>query len=598
MRRIRDSIDPSKAGFIDPNSTRMRKEPPTTETSGSTAAAEEHDGLDLGHVLRLRALPVTDPGPDSLRSLVGRSRRRPRGAQEPGSGIGETLATRSVAPGEGAAPAVRSSVLGNLIGRGEGDYGSFNRGRAGDSAGRSIDFSRMSLREIVRRQSLPRTDPNRLFAVGKYQVIPSTMQGAIRSMDLDLDLPLTPDLQERIFADYLIDEKRPQVKAYITGASRDLGAAQLALAREFAAVADPRTGRSYYDGVGNNSASITADEVAGALRTMRNQYARHIARGLSPTQAYDALRGVENSGGDSTGPVPEAGLRRGDRNDAVRALQARYVELGVMTQAEVDTGPGIFGPRTEAATRRFQRATGREATGRFDGETRAAMAGLFTGVQRGSDADRDLTRTLQGQLVALGHMTRAQVATGPGTFGPRTEAGLSAFQRNAGLMATGVLDTNTFRALQDALPTTNWPLPGFFAVNRADQPGEGDGEFGAPRSGGRRHNGIDIEAPVMSRVEPFAAGEVLLAGPVRGFGNTVIVQHDQDFQTVYAHLGNIDVRVGQSVTPDTRLARLGRTGNVPRAGDTHLHFEIREGATRTPLSGTPVNPRNHLQFPA
>ncbi|MEO1336730.1 MAG: hypothetical protein AAFV29_13855, partial [Myxococcota bacterium] len=59
----------------------------------------------------------------------------------------------------------------------------------------------------------------------------------------------------------------------------------------------------------------------------------------------------------------------------------------------------------------------------------------------------------------------------------------------------------------------------------------------------------------------------------------------------------INVRRGQQVTADTQLGTIGRSGNVPAAGDSHIHFEIREGANGAPLSGFPVNPRNYLQFP-
>lgn len=84
---------------------------------------------------------------------------------------------------------------------------------------------------------------------------------------------------------------------------------------------------------------------------------------------------------------------------------------------------------------------------------------------------------------------------------------------------------------------------------------------------------------------------------MQGFGNTVIVQHANGLQTLYAHLDTRTVSVGETVTADTQVGTMGRSGNTPAAGDTHLHFEIREGANGTPLSGTPVDPRNYLQFP-
>jgi murein DD-endopeptidase MepM/ murein hydrolase activator NlpD len=139
-------------------------------------------------------------------------------------------------------------------------------------------------------------------------------------------------------------------------------------------------------------------------------------------------------------------------------------------------------------------------------------------------------------------------------------------------------------------PSVHWPVPGHLSLNRADKPVEGEGEFGTLRSRGRTHKGIDIQAPVGARVEPFAPGKVIFSGTMEGFGQTVIVQHEGARQTVYAHLANRDVRVGQEVGPDTRLGTIGRSGNVPSRGDSHLHFELRVRATGGPLSGTPVDP--------
>lgn len=54
---------------------------------------------------------------------------------------------------------------------------------------------------------------------------------------------------------------------------------------------------------------------------------------------------------------------------------------------------------------------------------------------------------LQADLVKLGYMTQAQMNTGPGTFGPQTEASLKNFQRDAGLPITGIADAKTMNAL-------------------------------------------------------------------------------------------------------------------------------------------------------
>ncbi|WP_158677441.1 MIC19/MIC25 domain-containing protein [Chromobacterium vaccinii] len=183
--------------------------------------------------------------------------------------------------------------LGNLIAKGEGNYGSYNRGNAGDSLGKTIDFSAMSISEVQKRQRLPVGDKNRLFAIGKYQIIPTTMADAVKKLKLTENEKLTPELQEKIFSDYLIAKKRPQVKNFITGKETSPAKAQTALAAEWASVADPKTGLSRYGKVGHNKASISASSTKEALTKMKEEYAVNIKNGMSPEQAWQKVNGLD-----------------------------------------------------------------------------------------------------------------------------------------------------------------------------------------------------------------------------------------------------------------------------------------------------------------
>jgi N-acetylmuramoyl-L-alanine amidase len=69
-----------------------------------------------------------------------------------------------------------------------------------------------------------------------------------------------------------------------------------------------------------------------------------------------------------------ATLHRGSTGPAVRALQDRLVKAGALTPADVATGPGVYGPRTEAGVRRFQASVGLPVTGIAGPETQAALA--------------------------------------------------------------------------------------------------------------------------------------------------------------------------------------------------------------------------------
>jgi murein DD-endopeptidase MepM/ murein hydrolase activator NlpD len=89
-----------------------------------------------------------------------------------------------------------------------------------------------------------------------------------------------------------------------------------------------------------------------------------------------------------------------------------------------------------------------------------------------------------------------------------------------------------------------------------------------------RHDGIDLACPEGTPVRAADDGVVLYAGEQRGYGNLVLIAHDADVITVYAHNSKNLVAQGDRVTRGEEIARVGRTGN---ATGPHLHFEVRVG---------------------
>lgn len=94
---------------------------------------------------------------------------------------------------------------------------------------------------------------------------------------------------------------------------------------------------------------------------------------LPAPAARPAVRKAED-GFEATRKPSGAALRRGSTGPAVRLLQDRLVKAGALTPADVATGPGVYGPRTEAGVRRFQGLVGLPVTGVAGSETQAALA--------------------------------------------------------------------------------------------------------------------------------------------------------------------------------------------------------------------------------
>lgn len=110
-----------------------------------------------------------------------------------------------------------------------------------------------------------------------------------------------------------------------------------------------------------------------------------------------------------------------------------------------------------------------------------------------------------------------------------------------------------------------------------------------PRGGKRFHYGIDLAALRGTPVMAAASGTVIQAQAVPGYGNNVIIKHNNQYKTRYAHLHKMYVKKGQKVKQGQKIAAVGATGYVRKSGRdaSHLHFEIYS-------NGVHVNPLKYL----
>jgi len=97
------------------------------------------------------------------------------------------------------------------------------------------------------------------------------------------------------------------------------------------------------------------------------------------------------------------------------------------------------------------------------------------------------------------------------------------------------------------------------------------------------HQAVDLGGEVGTAIKPIMPGIVAYAGwDNSGYGNLVILDHQNNFQSYYAHLSKVEVKTGETVDMDTEIGKMGETGH---ATGPHLHLEIHQnGVSLNPLT--------------
>jgi len=127
-------------------------------------------------------------------------------------------------------------------------------------------------------------------------------------------------------------------------------------------------------------------------------------------------------------------------------------------------------------------------------------------------------------------------------------------------------------ALPSVMPVPNYSVSSDFGVRR--HPISGQTHF---------HTGLDLLSQTGDeKVHPVKPGVVVLAQFHQQYGNMVVIRHTNGVESLYAHLANIEVKLGDKVTNESVLGNIGSTGSSSTG--KHLHLEILIG-------GYPVNPQ-------
>ena len=201
-----------------------------------------------------------------------------------------TVAAPAIPAGAAVAAGAPSS-LAALIARGEGSYNSVNLGAAHGYKASTVDLENMTVAEVQKHQR-----DHDFNAAGRYQIIGSTLDQAARALHLSGYEKFDRALQDRIFNEFLIGQKRHAIADYISGRSDNINAAILAASQEWASVAAPVGARlqgggvgdgltSFYAGTANNKASISAAEMTAILNKERASHSSSTQIADSATQA-------------------------------------------------------------------------------------------------------------------------------------------------------------------------------------------------------------------------------------------------------------------------------------------------------------------------
>lgn len=127
--------------------------------------------------------------------------------------------------------------------------------------------------------------------------------------------------------------------------------------------------------------------------------------------------------------------------------------------------------------------------------------------------------------------------------------------------------------VETGVPNFRWPVRGKVIS-----------DFGA-KPGGTRNDGVNLSVPEGTPVKAADSGTVIYAGnELKGYGNLVLLRHEDGWVTAYAHNSELNVKRGDAVNRGDTIALAGATGSV---NQPQVHFEVRKG-------NKPVDPLRYL----
>lgn len=278
-----------------------------------------------------------------------------------------------------------------------------------------------------------------------------------------------------------------------------------------------------------------------------------------------ALAKAEGKGADS-GPTPVA--RAEDMAKTVDMLTAALGETAKERDtAAQDAQSAQYEMDKIALEKRLMEQRNDEIFTTLEGAVKISMEPLDKVFkQAGMDPDNVLAQIKRGYSGTGGPLTPVSLST-------KGSADLDGDTARAESILRKLDEMNMYRIAVDQLP---------FAM-----PVKSSFRFSSPFGWrwGRMHEGVDMAAPIGTKVYAPADGVVIAAEWERGYGNLIKIRHEFGITTRYGHLNKIRVKVGQKVSQGDWIADMGNTGY---STGPHLHYEIR-------ISGKAINPMTFIK---
>jgi septal ring factor EnvC (AmiA/AmiB activator) len=316
-----------------------------------------------------------------------------------------------------------------------------------------------------------------------------------------------------------------------------------------------------------------ADAVASRIRQQQARLAQSL-RGAYQRGQGDALKLLLN-GEDPNQSARElrylAYLSRAQQAQ-VAALRADLAQLAALQQQTRDKTDRLAQLRSTRALEQEKLLADKRARAQVLQQLSAQIQQQRREISTLQRNERNLT-----QLVERLNRLMAEQAARAAQRAKQKQQQQAERDRNAGKPSRGVgVNTETPTAFR-----SDRPFASLRGLLRLPVAGELMNRFGAPREeGGVSWKGLFIRASQGAAVKAIAAGQVVFADWMRGFGNLIIVDHGDGYMSLYSNNESLYKQVGEKVQPGDAIASVGNSGGQPETG---LYFEMRH-------QSRPVNP--------